>query len=411
MTDWIMIGVALAVALVTLRPALMKRSGWRATVTPLASIIGSGFLVAGPILGATAGRWAVLAMSGLCAVAWLFGSAIRTNIRFAEPLLDPDSDHDWDDSVAPIWLPAVERLSDLALGFAYFISVAYYLNLFAAFGLRTLGIRADHQVALVSCAVIALLGALGMARGLRWLENIELPAVGLKLALIAGLLAGLGWWLAQAIGSGQAIAPLIDHATGAHEIGVLLGLIVLVQGFETSRCLGASYSAERRIATMRGAQLLASAIYIVFIALMTPHFAGMGDGPIAETEIIDLLTPLGWAVAPLVTVAALASQLSAAVADMSGAGGLIHSGSEGRVPVRLGYGATAVAAIAITLSANIFEIIVYASKAFVSYYALQCACAALLRLRRDSRNLGLALLYGLGVAFALAVLALGVPAA
>ena len=115
MTSWIMISAALLAALVTLNPRLLKTPAWRATVTPLASIIGSGFLIAGPILGDASGRFAALSMTALCLIAWLFGSAIRYNIRNAEPLIDPDG--------SPLWLERMDKASDLALAFAYFISV------------------------------------------------------------------------------------------------------------------------------------------------------------------------------------------------------------------------------------------------------------------------------------------------
>ncbi len=44
--------------------------GWRATVTPLASIIGSGFLVLAPLLAATVGSWAPVAMTGIVMLAY-----------------------------------------------------------------------------------------------------------------------------------------------------------------------------------------------------------------------------------------------------------------------------------------------------------------------------------------------------
>ena len=56
---------------------------WRAMTTPLASIIGSGFLVLGPILDASYGKYAPLVMAGLCAGGYLYGSAIRYNMRTA----------------------------------------------------------------------------------------------------------------------------------------------------------------------------------------------------------------------------------------------------------------------------------------------------------------------------------------
>jgi len=398
-----MVAGAIVVAIVTLSPRLLRNRAWRATVTPLASIIGSGFLVAAPVLAQTAGRYAVIGMLCLCAVAWLFGSAIRHNIRVVEPLIEPDG--------SPLWLERMDKASDLSLAVAYFISVAYYLNLFAAFALRNFGITSLPAVQWLSIAVIAVIGLIGTFRGLRWLENIELPAVGLKLALIAGLILALLWAAGAMAAGGDLTLPAIDHPAGMHELGTLLGLVIMVQGFETSRYLGHAYDAELRIRTMRRAQLLATVIYAAFITLATPFFAAVVTrGPIEETAIIDMLAPLGWAVVPLVTLTALASQLSAAVADMNGAGGLVRSASSNRLSVKWGYAATAAVAIAITLSADLFQIIVYASKAFVLYYGLQSATAAILCFTQDKREPARGVAYAAGVGIAIAVMLLGIPA-
>lgn len=403
MTSWIMIAGAVAVAILTLNPHLLRNRMWRATVTPLASIIGSGFLIAGPVLGEASGRLAAVAMAGLCAVAWLFGSAIRYNIRYAEPLIDPEG--------SPLWLERIDKLSDFALALAYFVSVAYYLNLFSAFALRTLSADTHLMIKGLTVAIITILGLTGTFRGLRWLENIELPAVGLKLALIGGLMLALVWDVSHSAVDSTLDLPASVHPTGMHEIGILLGLVILVQGFETSRYLGHGYDRETRIRTMRRAQLIATAIYVPFIAMMTPYFILHPiTGKLNETAIIDILRPLGWAVAPVVTIAALASQLSAAVADMNGAGGLIRSASSDRVSVKWGYAGTATIAILITLSANIFEIIVYASKAFVIYYGLQSVTASILAIYHGRRDYGRALFYMLGLLIAIAVLWFGIPA-
>ncbi len=117
----ILIAVASA-GLLLFSPRLARAPLWRATVTPLASIIGSGFLVLGPILHISFGWYAPAAMAALCLVAWAFGAAIRFNIGRRE---------------AGVRSRAEERLelvASWALAFAYFISVAYYLNLFGAFG-------------------------------------------------------------------------------------------------------------------------------------------------------------------------------------------------------------------------------------------------------------------------------------
>jgi len=57
-----------------------------ATVTPLASIFGSGLLIIVPILERELGAMAALGMAGVCAVAWMVGSAIRHNVGVVEPL-------------------------------------------------------------------------------------------------------------------------------------------------------------------------------------------------------------------------------------------------------------------------------------------------------------------------------------
>jgi hypothetical protein len=401
-TGIVMVVVAALVVLITLRPRLLRARLWRATVTPLASIIGSGFLVVGPILADASGHWAWAAMLSLCGTAYLFGSAIRRNILTVEPML---ADH------PPRVVSLLERCSDFALAFAYFVSVAYYLNLFASFALRAEGIIDVTATRWTSSAVIVILGLFGAIRGLSALENIEAGAVGIKLGLIAGLFAGLSLWIGLSLADNTFSLPEIVHDTGVHELQVLLGLVILVQGFETSRYLGAEYDSATRIKTMRYAQLLSSAIYLVFILLITPFFRGELPKAGGETAIIDMLAPLGVVVAPLIIFAALASQLSAAVADMNGAGGLLSAATIGRVPVRGGYVATAAVALAITWLADIYEIIVYASKAFVLYYGLQCSLAAFVAFRRGADfNPLRGLLFVSGTILSVLVLIFGVPA-
>jgi hypothetical protein len=400
-SDIVIALAAVALAVITLRPGVLKSRRWRATVTPLASIIGSGFLVAGPILSHAAGRWAWVAMAGLCAIGYLFGAAIRRNIEEVEPLLAQG---------APPALAWLERASDLALAFAYFISVAYYLNLFAAFGLKGAGVVDPNATRLVATAVIGTIGAVGFLHGLRWMEHIELVAVGIKLALIGALTAALAWLAADAWLHGEFAIPTLDHSTGFAELRVLLGLVILVQGFETSRYLDDEYTAATRIRTMRYAQWLSTAIYVVFILLMTPYFTGHLPQVGGETAIIDMLRPVGTLVAPLIVIAALASQLSAAVADMNGAGGLLGTATPPRFTVRWGYFTTACVAIGVTWAADIFEIITLASKAFVIYYGLQSATAVYVASRRAPRRWGRIAVYSLAVLLALAVVVLGVPA-
>ncbi|GJM03152.1 MAG: hypothetical protein DHS20C08_16530 [Rhodomicrobium sp.] len=362
--------------------------------------------MAGPVLAHVAGNWAWLAMLGLCALAYLFGAVMRFNISHIEPLIASGA--------PPASITWLERISSFALAFAYFISVAYYLNLLAAFALKAAGIINPELVSWISSFVIIALGAIGSLKGLHALENVEMPAVSLKLALITGLLAGLALTAILEMIEGGVMLSEHNHATGKEEISILLGLVILVQGFETSRYLGDSYPEKTRIQTMRYAQLIATVIYMAFIILITPYFKS--DLPVngGETQVIDMLAPLGSFFAPLIILTALASQLSAAVADMNGAGGLLEDASNHKISVRVGYFSTALIALIITWSANIFDIITFASKAFVLYYGLQSltAMVALMKVKEDHSCLRFSAkmaLFSLATLLAIIVLIFGKP--
>ena len=156
---------------------------------------------------------------------------------------------------------------------------------------------------------------------------------------------------------------------------------------------------------------IATAIYIAFVFLATPYFTGDLKGEGGETAVIDLLAPLGLAVAPMLILAALASQLSAAVADINGSSGLLAENLRQWVSVRLGYVVTVIAALGLTWTANIYEIISYASRAFVAYYALQSLLALISTWRggKPQRTARLAV-FALAFGLALFILIFAAPA-
>lgn len=394
-----LVGAALVFALCLLHPRVTRAPLWHATVTPLAAIIGSGFLVAGPILGATAGVWAWAAMAGLCALAYLFGEAVRHNIAHVEPMLVAG---------APRRVVAVERAAGIALSLAYFVSVAYYLNLFAAFALRIGGITDPFWIRCLATAAIAVIGLLALRGGEAAMERVAVPVVGVKLSIILAIIAALGVATIGAAADGTLRWPAIDHPDPAHDLRVVLGLVVLVQGFETSRYLGEVYDGPTRIRTMRWAQWMASAIYLSFILLVTPYFGGNLAAEGGETGIIDMLRPIGWVIAPMIIGAAIASQLSAAVAETGGAGGLLSENAGRRFGANIGSLITALVAIAVTWAANIYQIIAYASQLFLAYYALQSLQAAADARRRGQT--GRMLLFAAGTAAAILVGLFAAPA-
>lgn len=347
---------------------------WRASTTPLASIIGSGFLVLGPILSVSYGQWAPAVMALLCLVAYAFGWAVRVNIA------------DIDANQRTPMRVHCDDVSSWVLAVAYIISVAYYLNLFGAFGLNLILPYSVLGPKILTSAVYIVIAVVGLSKGFRALEFMERWSVGLKLAVIAGLLGGLSMFFAQRGLSHQWVfSPHSVH--GISIVTLAFGLIVTVQGFETSRYLGSAYGAATRIQSMRIAQWLSAFIYMVYVVLLTYSFSAE-TVPFSETAIIDMMRQVAWVLPPLLVVAALSAQFSAAVADTSGSGGLVKELSGGRVTEERAYLLLAVMGLVLTWMLDVFQIIALASRAFALYYAIQAALAAM-ALRHQQRHLGM----------------------
>jgi hypothetical protein len=182
--------------------------------------------------------------------------------------------------------------------------------------------------------------------------------------MIGARLVALAVYNIGLLRSGDWVLPDVASDIDLADLRVLLGLLIVVQGFETSRYLGDLFSAEQRITTMRRAQLISSAIYIVFIGLATVLFHdGLGAG-----------------------VTAIGSQFSAAVADSEGAGGLLEDVTARRLPMRYAYLLIMLVTLALTWETDVNAIIAYASRAFALFYCLQSSVAFLIARGMDQRN-------------------------
>ncbi|WP_176248556.1 hypothetical protein [Sulfitobacter sp. HGT1] len=385
LTGSILGAIALAALLLWSGP-LRRSTVWEAMTTPLASIIGSGFLVLGPILMAQFGWLAPPVMAVLCVVAYLFGGAIRYNMRRIE--------------AGEVLAPGLEATSSWALSFAYIVSVAYYLNLFGAFGVSLTAFDSDVGARVLTSAVYLVILSVGWTRGFASLERMEYISVTIKLAIIAGLLVALSaffWGKAQA----GTLVVIPTELSGWAALTLGFGLIVTVQGFETSRYLGDSYDTDTRVKSMKWAQWLSAAIYMIYIVLLAYVFE-RDDLSFSETAIVDMMGIVAPILPVLLVVAALAAQFSAAVADTSGSGGLMYEMSGRRISPRMGYVLLTLIGLVLTWGADVFQIISYASRAFAVYYALQAAIAALSAGRQGAgpRCIGFALLAALGFAIA-----------
>ncbi|MCP5072705.1 MAG: hypothetical protein GY947_05335 [Rhodobacteraceae bacterium] len=74
---------------------------------------------------------------------------------------------------------------------AFFISVAYYLVLLAAFGLKLLGVHDPIWGKVIATTFIALICGTGALKGLEGVEKAEKFSVNTNLAAIAALLVAL----------------------------------------------------------------------------------------------------------------------------------------------------------------------------------------------------------------------------
>lgn len=354
----VLLGIYLAVS-----KRLSKSSDWQATVTPLASIMGSGFLVSAPLLAGTVGTLAVLCMAALLLLAYAVGGAIRFNIRHFEPI--ENKGHGPAQNIA--------FLSRIVLAGAYFISVTYYLQLLAAFVLHAAHIESQFAAHCITTGLLVVITGIGMTKGLKMLEGVQKYAIALNLGMIGALLVGLAIYNAHLFLGGTWKLPDIPSTIDLHDARVLLGLLIVVQGFETSRYLGSQHPAKQRIATMRAAQLISAAIYLVFLGLATVLFhSGLGSD---VTAIITMTAPVAVVLPILLSVAAIGSQFSASVADTEGCGGLLGDITRNKLAPRYSYLLILLVTVFVTWETNVNEIIAYASRAFALYYMLQCLVA------------------------------------
>lgn len=337
-----------------------------ATTTPLASIFGSGFLVIVPILAGAVGQWSVYAMASICAVAFMVGEVIRYNIKHVEPALK---------GTPTKAMANIERLSDIALIVAYVISVCLYLHILSAFVLTGLSLDTPFNENLLTTLVIVFITLVGVIKGLTQLEGLEKWALYITLAIILILCFVFAQYDFAILTSEKSMSmPAPSKYSPWQVMTILAGTLIVVQGFETSRYLGNTYSAEIRIASSRLSQVIATLVYLSFVALTLPS-VHLLEGQYNDHSLIDLVGFVSAIfVVPLILAATL-SQFSAAVADTLAAAGNISELTTDKINEKRAYIIIGVGAIILTWTADTFTVLALASRAFAFYYFLQCLVA------------------------------------
>jgi hypothetical protein len=368
MMNIILVVIAASVLLFMFHPRLTKSKSWQATLTPLSSIIGSGFLVIAPLLASVVGAYSPLAVTGIVVLAYAIGGVIRFNIIHAEPLLHDKKGH-------PA-LYKIDLFANTALSFAYVTAVAFYLSLLSSFLLNYVGF--GHSPSLentLTTIIIVFIATTGFTRGLGGLETLEAYSMSLQLSIVAALLIGIFVYDYNFIQSERSLVFDIQDRDLITKACILCGILLVVQGFETSRFLGEKYSAEIRVKSMRRAQLISGALYVVSVAALMPIVQHLNLENIQIAEIVSATGLAATALPLMLIVAAIMSQFSAAVADTVGAGCLTSESSSGKISTNKGYLVVSVFAIILIWTADLLEIISFASRAFALYYLLQCVVA------------------------------------
>ena len=329
MLNIIIVVVAAIVLLFMFHPRVTKNNLWHATLTPLSSIIGSGFLILPPLLVSVVGVYSPIAVVGIVLFAYAIGSVIRFNILHAEPLLH--------DRQANPLMHKVDLVANGALSFAYVTAVAFYLSLLSAFLLTFLGFEDALTVErAVTSGVIVFIAATGFFRGLGGLEKLEAYSMSLQLSIVAALLLGVFVYDFNFMQSEQTLSFEILERDVLEKVFILAGILLVVQGFETSRFLGEKYHAEVRVRTMRWAQLIGGGLFIVSVIALMPIVQHLDLEHIEVEEIVAATGLVATALPLMLIVAAVMSQFSAAVADTVGAGSLASESSRGKLKTNMG---------------------------------------------------------------------------
>ena len=334
--------------------------------TPLASIFGSGFLVIVPILAGVVAYYSVYAMAVICLLAFCVGEVIRFNIRYAEPVLASNSNKQ---------TLLFQRLSDLALILAYIISVCLYLHILSAFVLNGLHVDTEFNENVLTTSIIIIITLIGLLKGLAPLEFLEKWALYITFLVIIILSVSLAYFDFNAWNSLQGLQmPAWQEQSNWKILTVLAGTLIVVQGFETSRYLGQHYDAALRIKTSRWSQIIATVVYLSFVALALPVVHTL-NGEYNDHSLIDLVGTVSiLLILPLILAATL-SQFSAAVADTLAATGSMVENSREKIKPAYGYLVVGVGAVVLTWMVHTFEVLALASRSFAFYYFIQCFVA------------------------------------
>jgi len=362
-----LIFAAIIVIYLLRHPRLSNSDHWKATLTPLSSIIGSGFLIMAPLLASVVGPMSPIAVIAIVMLAYSIGTVIRFNILHVEPRM-------LDGSLCVV-TRQIELLGNIALCMAYMVAVAFYLSLLSSFLLNYMEIQSLSAERWMTTIIIAFIAIVGYIKGLGGLEKLEAISMTIQLAIVGALLLGLFIYGMNFITSSETLDFHYHEREWTTQLRIMAGALLVVQGFETSRFLGEKYTPEVRVMTMRRAQIISGILYVLAVVALLPVVQHIDLINVKLSSIVEV-TGLVAVVLPIMLIgAAIMSQFSAAVADTGGAGGLLNQNTGSRFSTEISYVGISVCAIFLVWWVDLLHIITIASQAFATYYFLQTLLA------------------------------------
>ncbi len=354
------------------RPKLQHSARYQAMVVPLANIMDVGFLVLSPIIVVLVGYEAPIFMLAICLVAVAAGFVMAYNIRHYEPLIG-----------APDRANTVAAWANWSLFGASMVNIAYYTQLLMTLVLLPLEIYTPDRVTLTSVIVLAVVIVVGYLGYLPALNKLGDRTTAFNLAALFAVVAAFAVYNVLEAINGNWNLPSYNPAIDSEAVRKVLGLFAMVQGFEASRYIGARFSTEVRISSMRWAQAIATGVFVLLIALVLLPF-GQFRPPADATAIFVVSKEVAFYLPWLILLAAIGSQLSAITNATTSRSDLLIEATRQAIPRKYTFPILLVPAIMIVLFTNVTDAVAIASRVFALYFVLQAALGLMLALREKS---------------------------
>jgi hypothetical protein len=360
----------LALAYVLYRPRIQQSKDYQATVVPLANIMDVGFILFSPAIVLLVGFRAPFFMLGICLVAIAAGLAIAYNIRNYEPVEGEGGRPD-----------RLERISEWSLLGASMVNIAYYTMILMMLIQLPFDWDSVNGRTVMGIALLAVLVVIGMSGGMDWLNQAGNRTTAFNLAAVIGIvIAFLVANVQEALGGRWDLGPSPD--LGTEEIRKMVGLFAIVQGFEASRYIGVRFGSERRVSTMRVAQVVSTIVFVLFVVTLLLAFLPPPPGVEEDASAIFAVSALVGDMLPwLLLLAALGSQTSAIIgATSSRSDMLVHH----KIPRTTTFPIILIPAIMLVIFVDVNMAVNLASRVFAAFFTIQASLALILASRKKN---------------------------